>query len=339
MISSPKISDSRSDSPVDPGRVGVSVYITERDLEAALRRDATVGLSATPKELPPRWLYDEVGSKLFSRITRLPEYYPTRREHSILRTHAEDICAVSEADTLVELGSGSSEKTEELLGAMSRFGRLRRFAPFDVDEVTMRDTVGRIKMLYPGIDIDGVVGDFEEHLGHMPTSGRRLIAFLGGTIGNLGPEARKRLLGSLASGMSPGETLLLGTDLVKDRRRLLAAYDDAEGVTAAFNKNVLAVLNRRLGAHFELDNFDHVAVYDDELQRIEMRLRSRSTQVVAVDALDIDVKFDEGEDLRTEISTKFTVGQVEEELRAAGLEPVACYSDPGRDFAVSLARR
>ncbi|MGC8512075.1 MAG: L-histidine N(alpha)-methyltransferase [Acidimicrobiales bacterium] len=327
------------DVPGRPGRAQVSVYITERDLEVALRRDAGLGLTATPKVLPPRWLYDEVGSKLFGRITRVGEYYPTRRERSILGRHAADICAISEADTLVELGSGSSEKTEVLLGAMSRLGRLRRFAPFDVDEATMRDAVGRIGMIYPGIDIEGVVGDFEEHLGHLATSGRRLIVFLGGTIGNLEPEARERLLGSVASGMSPGESFLLGTDLVKDRSRLVAAYDDAEGVTAAFNKNVLAVLNRRLGAHFDLGRFDHVALYDEDLQRIEMRLRSRSAQVVAVDALGIDVNFDEGEDLRTEISTKFTVGQVEDELRAAGLELVACYTDPGKDFAVTLARR
>ena len=324
---------------VDVGPVRVAVYLGPEDIAAALRRDVGVGLTASPKELPPKWLYDERGCALFEQITHLPEYYPTRRERAILTASASVIAAASGADTLVELGSGTSDKTGVLLDALSAAGTLRRFAPFDVAEPTLREAAARIVASYPGIEIDAVVGDFESHLDRLPTGGRRLIAFLGGTIGNLDPTARSALLTTLAVGMEPGDTLLLGTDLIKDRARLVAAYDDAAGVTAAFNRNVLSVLNRELGARFDPQGFDHVARFDEEHHWVEMRLRARMTQLVPIDGLGLEVGFAAGEDVRTEISTKFTRALVRSEVEAAGLEPVGWWTDPAGDFALSLARR
>jgi len=324
---------------VPAGSVHVAVHLGPEDVAVALRRDVLAGLTARPKELSPKWLYDERGCELFERITRLPEYYPTRRERSILHVRAGEIAASTGADTLVELGSGTSDKTTVLLDALRAAGTLRRFAPFDVAEETVRTAADRIVSRYPGIEIDAVIGDFEAHLDLIPAGGRRLIVFLGGTIGNLDRRGRAALLRSVASAMRPGDAFLVGTDLIKDRARLLAAYDDAAGVTAAFNRNVLSVLNRQLGAQFVPDRFDHVACYDDDHHRIEMRLRSRAAQVIAIDQLEIEVAFAAGEDLRTEISTKFSRAQVRAELEAAGLEPTAWYTDPRGDFALSLARR
>lgn len=319
--------------------VRIAVHLGPSDIAAALRRDALAGLTAVPKELPPKWLYDDRGCELFEQITHLPEYYPTRRERSILRACASEVATRTKADTLVELGSGTSDKTRLLLDALARAGTLERFCPFDVAEATLWDAAGRIGDEYPGIEIDGVVGDFEEHVGHLPAGGRRLIAFLGGTIGNLDPAGRARLLADVSGAMEPGDSFLLGTDLVKDRQRLLAAYDDSAGVTAAFNRNVLSVLNRELGARFEPSRFDHVARFDEDNQWIEMRLRSQVTQVVPVEGLGLEVGFAAGEDLRTEISAKFTPEVVRSELEAAGLEPVGWWTDPDGDFAVSLAIR
>ncbi|HEY4397100.1 MAG TPA: L-histidine N(alpha)-methyltransferase, partial [Acidimicrobiia bacterium] len=205
-----------------------------------MRADARAGLTASPKVLPPKWFYDAEGSRLFDEITRLSEYYPTRIEREILTARAGDIAAATSADTLVELGSGTSEKTRLLLDALSAHGSLRRFVPFDVSEPTLRDAAHAIELEYPGVDVHAVVGDFEHHLDRLPRDGTRLVAFLGSTIGNLDPDGRARFYRSLASGLVPGDALLLGTDLVKDTRRLVAAYDDAAGVTAAFNRNVLS---------------------------------------------------------------------------------------------------
>ncbi|MFI5041593.1 MAG: L-histidine N(alpha)-methyltransferase [Acidimicrobiales bacterium] len=319
--------------------VRLAVHLGPDDLTAALRRDVLTGLLGQPKELPPKWLYDERGCELFDEITRLREYYPTRRERSILEVFAGQIAATTKADTLIELGSGTSDKTRLLLDALARTGTLRRFAPFDVAESTLRAASVGILSEYPGIEIDGVVGDFERHLSHLPTGGRRLVAFLGGTIGNLEPPARARLLGDLAAALEPGDTFLLGTDLLKSRARLIAAYDDTAGVTAAFNRNLLEVLNRRLGAHFDPNGFEHVARFDEHNSWIEMRLRSPDPQRVTIDELGIEVGFDAGEDLRTEISTKFTRHGVRCELEAAGFEPLGWYTDPAGDFALTLARR
>ncbi len=317
--------------------LSVEVHLGPEDIASELRDDARRGLLARPKELPPKWFYDELGSLLFEAITRLPEYYPGRRERQILEDHGRDIAALTGADTVVELGSGSSEKTRLLLDALAEAGTLRRFAPFDVSEVILRSSGAAIAGAYPGIEIQGVVGDFERHLGALPTGGRRVVAFLGGTIGNLLPERRKTFLTELAAGMEPGDALLLGTDLVKDPSRLVAAYDDAVGVTAAFNRNLLSVLNRELAADFVLPRYAHVTSWDAERERIEMRLRSVGEQAVRLEAIATDVAFADGEEMRTEVSTKFRRPGVEAELASAGLEVRRWWTDGGGDYALSLS--
>ncbi len=207
----------------------IEVHQAPEQLRRDLRRDVGAGLTAIPKELAPKYFYDDRGSDLFDRITRLPEYYPTRAERAILEERAGEIATVSGADTLVELGSGTSEKTRLLLDACAAGGRLRRFVPFDVSEATLRQAAATLAREYAGVDVHAVVGDFEQHLDLLPAGGRRLVAFLGSTIGNLVPKQRAQFLGDLAAGLQPGDSLLLGTDLVKDPARLVAAYDDAGG--------------------------------------------------------------------------------------------------------------
>lgn len=317
----------------------VDVHLTDRDLRTALLTDARAGLTASPKHLLPKYFYDDRGSALFHDITRLEEYYPTRREAEILRREAAAIAVVSGADTVIELGSGTSEKTRILLDAFHRTGQLRRFVPFDVSESTLRAAAAAIDGDYPGTEVHAVVGDFERHLARLPRVGRRMVAFLGGTIGNLDPTGRARFLSELAAGLDDGDTFLLGTDLVKDQIRLVRAYDDREGVTAAFNKNILRVLNRELGADFDLDAFEHVARWDADHERIEMLLRSTRGQRVHVEALDLDVWFDPGELMRTEISSKFRPGGLTRELARAGLILQRWWTDGAGDYAVSLSRR
>ena len=326
-----------TDTPTDALRV--DTYLGPDDLRTALRADAHRGLTSTPKDLPPKWFYDDRGSELFDAITRLPEYYPTRTERSILVAHADDIVAASGADTLVELGSGTSEKTRILLDAFARANALQTFAPFDVSEATLRDAARAVAAEYPGVAVHAVVGDFERHLVHIRSEGHRIVAFLGGTIGNFAPGARASFLRSLATTLRPGEALLLGTDLVKAQDRLVRAYDDNAGVTAAFNKNVLDVLNRELGANFDPDDFDHVAVWNAADEWIEMRLQARRAITVQIPELDLDVSFADGEQMRTEISSKFRREGIAEELRASGFELVAWWTDPDDDFALSLSRR
>jgi L-histidine N-alpha-methyltransferase len=303
----------------------------------ALRHDVRAGLTSTPKSLPPKWFYDAIGSDLFDRITRLPEYYPTRAEASILAERAAEIAEASGADTLVELGSGTSEKTRMLLNAMRRRGTLRRFIPFDVDVSVLEAAGAALTAEYPGVDIDAVCGDFEEHLGEIPGGGRRLIAFLGSTIGNLTPGPRADFLAALAAVMQPGDALLLGTDLVKDTGRLVRAYDDGAGITAAFNRNVLAVVNRELGADFDLERFEHVAKWNPDQERIEMWLRASTAQQVRITALDLTVGFGEGEEMLTEVSCKFRADGVAQELAAAGLTRTHWWTDAPGDFGLSLA--
>jgi L-histidine N-alpha-methyltransferase len=317
--------------------VELTYHLGPDDAAEALRADALAGLTATPRELPPRWFYDERGSELFDRITRLPEYYPTRTERAILTAHAAEIAAASGAEVLVELGSGTSEKTRLLLTALREAGTLRRFVPFDVDPSVLRTAGDALVQEYPGLEVDGVVGDFTRHLGELPREGRRLVAFLGSTIGNLTPGERAQFLGELAATLQPGDSFLLGTDLVKDPGRLVRAYDDAEGVTAEFDRNVLLVLNRELKADFDPAAFDHVARWDPEREWIEMRLRSTVDQVVSVAALDLEVPFAAGEEMRTEISAKFRREGVERELAAAGLRLTRWWTDPAGDFGLSLA--
>ncbi len=326
-------------TPLAP-TVEVDVHLDEADIDRALRADVRDGLTASPKTLPPKWFYDDAGSILFDEITRLPEYYPTRRETEILTARAGEIADRCGSSTLVELGSGTSTKTRLLLDALRDAGTLKRFTPFDCSEATLVAAGNAIAAAYPGIAVHAVVGDFERHLGALRDIGdSRLVAFLGGTIGNLVPTQRARFLADLAGAMAPGEHLLLGTDLVKDEQRLVAAYDDAAGVTAAFNRNVLAVINRLLGADFVPEQFAHVARWDDEAAWIEMRLRSEAAVRVRVEALDLDVAFAAGEEVRTEISAKFTRERVEGELDVAGFDLEAWWTDAAGDFGVSLSRR
>jgi L-histidine Nalpha-methyltransferase len=312
-------------------------YLAADSAAAALRRDVRDGLTQTPKSLPPKWFYDAAGSDLFDQITRLPEYYPTRTEAQILRERSAEIAAAAGADTLVELGSGTSEKTRMLLDAMRDGGLLRRFIPFDVDAGVLRAAGKAIGREYPGVEIDAVCGDFEEHLGKIPQVGRRLVVFLGSTIGNLTPGPRAEFLDSLADTLQPGDSLLLGTDLVKDATRLVRAYDDRAGVTAEFNRNVLAVVNRELGADFDLAAFDHVARWNADEERIEMWLRARSAQRIRVAELDLDVAFAAGEEMLTEVSCKFRAAGVAGDLAKSGLRQTHWWTDAAGDFGLSLA--
>lgn len=310
---------------------------SDADVAAALAADVRHGLSAAPKWLPPKWFYDAAGSSLFEQITLLPEYYPTRREREVLRAHAPEVAAQTRARTLVELGAGSAEKTRLLLDALQVEGTLERYVPVDVSDTALLGAARAVAEEYPGLQVHGVVADFERHLELLPTDERRLVAFLGGTIGNLEPAPRADFLARLAGSLGAGDAFLLGTDLVKDPDRLVRAYDDAAGVTARFNLNVLAVVNRELGADFDLGAFAHVAVWDREQEWVEMRLRSVRAQTVHVEALDLDVHFAPGETMRTEISAKFTRARVELELAAAGLRLASWWTDRSADYAVSLA--
>ncbi len=303
----------------------------------ALCLDVRAGLQNSPKSLPPKWFYDSVGSDLFDQITRLPEYYPTRAEAEILRARAAEIASVTGADTLVELGSGTSEKTRVLLDALRDGGALRRFVPFDVDASMLSLAAKAIQNEYPGIEIAAVCGDFEEHLAKIPTGGRRLFVFLGSTIGNLKPGARAEFLAGLAAALQPGDSLLLGTDLVKDAGRLVAAYDDAAGVTAQFNRNVLAVINRELDADFDVDAFHHLATWNAVDERMEMWLRSDRAQRVRIAALNMTVDFDAGEQILTEVSCKFRAEGVADELAHAGLRLTQWWTDAAGDFGLSLS--
>ncbi len=315
----------------------LSNYLAADAAAQALRNDVGDGLRQTPKSLPPKWFYDSVGSDLFDQITRLPEYYPTRAEAQILREESPAIAAASAADTLVELGSGTSEKTRLLLAAMQATGSLRRFVPFDVDAGVLESAGSALQKEYPTLQIDAVCGDFEEHLAKIPAGGRRLFVFLGSTIGNLTPQPRARFLAALADVLQPGDSLLLGTDLVKDPERLVRAYDDSAGVTARFNRNVLAVVNRELGADFDVESFVHVARWNPEDERIEMWLRAATAQHVAVAALGLAVDFAAGEEMLTEVSCKFRPEHITRELADAGLRRTHWWTDRAGDFALSLA--
>ncbi|GAA4240436.1 L-histidine N(alpha)-methyltransferase [Actinomadura meridiana] len=311
-------------------------FLTADDLAKTLRQDVREGLLGTPKTLPPKWFYDERGSALFEEITRLDEYYPTRREREILTARAPDIATATGARTLLELGAGSGEKTRLLLDALA--GTLRSYVPVDVSGDFLEDAAKGIAADHPGLTVRTVVADYEQHLHLLPGGDRRLIAFLGGTIGNQPPAARIAFLGGLRATMSDGDFLLLGADLVKDPGRLVRAYDDAAGVTAEFNRNVLRVINRELDADFDPSAFEHVAVWDEAEEWIEMRLRSTRDQDVHVRGLDLEVSFAAGEETRTEISAKFRRERLEAELAAAGMELAAFWTDPAGDFSLTLAR-
>ena len=318
-------------------QIAIEVH-PDADSAATMARDVRAGLSTDPKELAPKYFYDERGSQLFERITELPEYYPTRAERSILSAHAGDIAQHTGAHTLVELGSGSSEKTRILLDALHAEGTLRAFVPVDVSESALRDAIATLHNDYPMLAIHGVVGDFTEHLGRIPGQTPRLVAFLGGTIGNLFPDERADFLGELRDTLVRGEWLLLGTDLVKDPDVLVPAYDDAAGVTAEFNRNVLAVVNRELGGDFDVQNYQHVAIWDPENEWIEMRLRSTTAAQVTLSALALDIVLEPGEEIRTEISAKFRREGIEHELTTAGFSLDSWWTDTEGRFALSLAQ-
>jgi L-histidine N-alpha-methyltransferase len=320
-------------------RVTVRSYL-EAEAGSSLADDVLDGLTRPFKELPPKHFYDEVGADLFDQICDLPEYYPTRAEREILELRSAEIAALTGAAELVELGSGTAAKTRVLIDALSETGTLQRYIPFDVTEGMVRDVSAAVAEEYPGLEVHGIVGDFERHLHHVPAAvGPRIVAFLGGTIGNFTPGSRRGFLRSMGELLGDGDHLLLGTDLVKDPAVLEAAYDDSAGITAAFNRNLLRVLNRELDADFDADAFDHVAFFDREHEWIEMRLRAQKRMVVPIRGLGIEVTFEAREELRTEISAKFTREHLVSDLDAAGLELVALLTDPRERFALTLARR
>jgi L-histidine N-alpha-methyltransferase len=322
--------------------VRVDVLLEERDRVALLRAEARRGLTAVPKQLPPKWFYDERGSALFDAITREPEYYLTRREREILVARAGEIARRTRAATLIELGAGSAEKTRVLLDALRAAGTLRRYVPFDVCLPAVHAAVGAIAAEYPALELRGVVGDFHQHVAFLPPdpaeTGPRLVAFLGSTIGNFDADERRQFWRALRRALRPGDFFLLGADLVKSKRRLDAAYNDAAGVTIAFNKNVLRVLNRDLGANFDEARFDHVASYDRDRELVDIRLRAKVAHTVRVRALNLLVPFAAGEEMRTEISVKFTRAGLAASLAEAGFSPVGRWTDEGRDFSLTLWR-
>jgi L-histidine N-alpha-methyltransferase len=320
-------------------RVTVEVNLPPGGPLSGMAADVRAGLTRPFKELSPRYFYDERGSELFEQITELPEYYPTRSEWAILETRAAEICeAANGPASLIELGSGSARKTRVLLDAMRSAACLQTYCPVDISEEITRDTAEAIASEYEGITVRGLVCDFEFDLERVPVGGPRVVALLGGTIGNFAPHQRAAFLRRISNLLGPEDRFLLGTDLVKDPATLESAYNDSQGVTAEFNKNVLTVLNRELGADFDVDSFEHVARWDPENLWMDIRLRSLVNQVVSVSALDMLVPFGAGEEMRTEISTKFLRPGLEGIYREAGLELTDWWSDPDGLYALSLAR-
>lgn len=321
----------------------MSISVDDSFLDSAgatdeLAEDARAGLSGTPKSLPPRWFYDARGSELFEQITELPEYYPTRTEAQILRTHAADIAAAAPVETVIELGSGSSTKTQLLLDAWQRAGTLHRIVTVDVSASALADAAVGLSARYPAVDVRPVRADFTRHLDGLGKSGRTAIVFLGSTIGNLDPAERAAFFGGVRSALEPGDVLLLGTDLVKPAEILVPAYDDAAGVTAAFNLNVLTVLNRELGGDLPIEAFSHRAVWNPADERIEMRLRAEREIRARFAGIDLDVHFEAGEELLTEISSKFRRDGITAELASAGLSVTHWWTDQAGYFALSLSQ-
>ena len=321
-----------------PDQVTIDVHLPQSGPLAGMADDVREGLSCPFKELPPKYFYDERGSELFEQIMKLPEYYPTRAERSILDQRAVEIVEAAGASTLIELGSGSAAKTRCLLDAMRSAGALETYVPVDISEEITRRAATDLVAEYQGLRVHGVICDYETHLERIPREEGAVIAFLGGTIGNFRPAPRRSFLARIATLLYPGDRFLLGTDLVKDRRRLEAAYDDSAGVTAEFNKNVLNVLNREFDADFDTERFEHVAFFDEDNSWIDIRLRSTEEQFIDLRELDMRVHFARNEEMRTEISTKFTPGRLEETYADAGLEMTDLWTDPDGLYALSLAR-
>ena len=326
------------ETPLTQDQVAIDVHLPRDGVLAGMADDVREALSSPFKELPPKYFYDERGSELFEEITKLPEYYPTRAERAILEERAEEIVAAAEAGILIELGSGAATKTRCLLNAMRDADLLDTYVPVDISEEITRKTADALIEEYPGLRVHGIICDYETHLERVPREEGALLAFLGGTIGNFRPAPRRTFLARIATLMYPGDRFLLGTDLVKDAATLEAAYDDSAGVTAEFNKNVLAVLNRELDANFDLDAFQHVAFWDPENEWVDIRLRSMDDQNVDVRGLDMRAHFARHEEMRTEISAKFTRERLEESYADAGLELLEWWTDPEGLYALSLAR-
>lgn len=315
----------------------VSVLLDPDWAAGGLVDDVRRGLASHPRTLPPKWLYDDRGSELFTEITHLVEYYPTESERALLTAHAAEIVTLTGADTVVELGSGTSDKTRTLLDAFDAAGALRRFVPVDVSEATLRTAADDLAVRYPGLQVEAIVGDFTLHLGHLPAGGRKVVAFLGGTIGNLYVEERAAFLGALADSLAVGDFVLLGTDLVKSSDRLIAAYNDSRGITADFVLNSLHVINRELGADFDVDSFSYVPFWDPHMERMDLRVRSEMPQRITIPGAEVELDLASGEEIRIEISTKFRPDGLRAELAAAGFAVDHLWSDG--DFALTLARR
>ncbi|WP_051442105.1 L-histidine N(alpha)-methyltransferase [Arthrobacter sp. H14] len=323
---------------VSHARPGIVHHLPPDHHGRNLRADVRAGLTGSPKTLPPKWFYDKNGSDLFERITELPEYYPTRAEREVLTNHADSIAAAGPAETLIELGSGSSRKTPLLLNALKKSGPLRRYVAVDVSDSALLEAGEELSTAFPDVDLQAVAADFETQLHLLPHQGATMVAFLGGTIGNMEPEARARFLHHIRELLLPtGGSLLLGTGLITSPDVLIPAYDDAAGVTADFNRNVLRVLNTELGADFDVEAFEHVAVWNPEQEWIEMRLRASRPMQVHLPGISLDVRFEEGEELRTEISAKFRASGITAELEAAQLNTVGQWTDEQNRYALTLA--
>ena len=321
---------------ISPPRYAIDVVPEDpRTVLESLRE----GLTRSPREISPRFFYDDLGSRLFEEITELPEYYPTRTEEWVLRACAEDVIARSHPETLIELGPGAAVKTRLLLDAMKEAGSLRTYVPFDVSETMVRRVASELLGEYPNLDVHGVVADFAHHLDRLPPRGRQLCIFLGGTIGNFRPAEAARFLRHVARRLLPGDHFLLGTDLVKPVARLEAAYNDDAGITAAFNRNVLRVVNRLTGGNFDPERFAHRAVYNAGAAWIEMWLTSTDRQHVLLPGIDLEFTIERGEEILTEISAKYDRPSIEALVAGAGLEMVAFYTDPENLFALSLSRK
>ncbi len=318
--------------------ITIDVPLTREDPDT-LGNIVKEGLLANPRTLPSKLFYDERGSTLFEQICELPEYYQTRTEHQLLVTWADEIVKLSEAEELVELGSGAATKTRVLLDAMAQADQLRYFVPFDVDETIVRRVSEELVQEYPGLQIHGVAGDFLVHLEHIPEGGKRLVVILGGTIGNLPTIAAEDFLTSVNTEMASGDFFLLGVQLITNPERLEAAYNDQKGVTARFNKNILRVLRNQLGAQCEPDYFDHVARYNSDAHRIEMWLRSTQDQTIDIPSLDLSVPLKKGEEIRTELSAKFDRPLAEKLLMTSGFELVKWYTDSEQLISLALARK
>jgi L-histidine N-alpha-methyltransferase len=310
------------------------------DQLASLARDATAGLQASPKRLPPKYFYDERGSLLYDRICEVPEYYPARTESALLAAAARQIITASRPDTLFELGSGTSRKTEHLLNACEELGRAVVYQPLDVCEEVVRDAGTRLLDEYDWLSIDGIVGDYAHGLENVTHGGgRRLFVFLGGTLGNLTDLEAQRFLKRIRHAMGSGDHLLLGVDRVKDHSVLNAAYNDRQGVTAQFNLNVLHVLNRELGAKFDPSRFRHRAWFNEAASQIEMHLESCCAQRVRIEDLGMEVDFAQGETIHTEISRKFTEASIRQLIHQAGLELREHFEPENRYFSLLLLGR